>query len=95
MLIEDRVARDNNGVKYPIVRQDLFDRTVNAKGMQTKRFQRNGLCIFDYDYTKNNQPKKIWVDKGTKIADEFEKLCKPEGKQIRSSRNLILLFYGR
>ena len=32
----DKLAKDSNGVKYLLVRQDLFDRTVDAKGMKTK-----------------------------------------------------------
>ena len=32
----DKLAKDNNGVKYLVVRQDVFDRTVDAKGMKTK-----------------------------------------------------------
>ena len=32
----DKLAKDKNGVKYLLVRQDLFDRTVDAKGMKTK-----------------------------------------------------------
>ena len=35
----DKLAIENNGVKYLLVRQDLFDRTVNAKGMKTKDSQ--------------------------------------------------------
>ena len=31
----DKLAKDNNGVRYLLVRQDLFDRTVNANGMKT------------------------------------------------------------
>ena len=27
----DELARENNGVKFLLVRQDLFDRTVSAK----------------------------------------------------------------
>ena len=33
----DKLAKDNNGVKYLQVRQDLFDRTVDAKGRQKTR----------------------------------------------------------
>ena len=33
----DKSAEDNNGVKYLLVRQDMFDRTVDAN----KRFRRN------------------------------------------------------
>ena len=32
----DKLANNNNGVKYLLVRQDLFDRTVDAKRMKTK-----------------------------------------------------------
>ena len=32
----DKLAKDYNGVKYLLVRQDLFDRTVDAKGMKSK-----------------------------------------------------------
>ena len=32
----DKLAKDNNGVKYLLVRQDLVDRTVDAKGMKTE-----------------------------------------------------------
>ena len=32
----DKLAKHNNGVKYLLVRQDLFDRTVDSKGMKTK-----------------------------------------------------------
>ena len=31
----DKLAKDNNGVKYLVVRQDLFDRTEEAKGKKT------------------------------------------------------------
>ena len=31
-----KLAKDNNSVKYLLVRQDLFDRTVDAKGMKTR-----------------------------------------------------------
>ena len=32
----DKLAKNNNGVKYLLVRQELIDRTVDAKGMKTK-----------------------------------------------------------
>ena len=32
----DKLPNDKNGVKYLLVRQDLFDRSVDAKAMQTK-----------------------------------------------------------
>ena len=32
----DELATDNNGVKYLLVRQQLFDGAVDAKGIETK-----------------------------------------------------------
>ena len=40
-----------------------------------KRFQRNDLCICDYDY-KEVLPKQNWVYKGTEFAGEFKDLKK-------------------
>ena len=31
-----KLSKDNDGVKYPLVLQYLFDRTSGAKGMKTK-----------------------------------------------------------
>ena len=31
----DKRAKDKNGLKYLLVRQELFDRTLDAKGMKT------------------------------------------------------------
>ena len=65
----DKLAKENSGVKYLLVRQDLFDRTVNAKGMKTKD---SGNCesLFIHDYKEST--KKDWVDKGTEYAGAFK-----------------------
>ena len=54
----DILAKEINGVKYLLVRQDLFDRTVNAKGMKTKDSQET-VKVFSAMITKKNRPKKI------------------------------------
>ena len=100
----DKLAKRNNGVKYLLVRQDLLDRIVNAKGMKTKDFQ-GTVQVFSSMNTKKNRPKKIWVDKGTEFAGAFKKFCAAEGIQgysnlseteaasaertIRSLRNIL------
>ena len=76
----DKLAKDNNGVKYLLVRQDLFDRTVDAKGRKTKDFKET-VRAFLSTITKKNRPKINWVDKGT----EFKKLCKTEEIQVHST----------
>ena len=80
----DKLAKDNNGLKYLLVRQDLFHRTVDAKGMKTKD-SKETVRAFLTMITKKNRPKKSWVDNGTEFAGEFKKLCKAEGIQIYST----------
>ena len=80
----DKLAKDNNGVKYLLVHQDLFDRTVVAKRMKTKD-SKETVRAFLTMITKKYRPKNSWVDKGTEFAGEFEKLCKAEGIQIYST----------
>ena len=80
----DKQAKDNNGVKYLLVRQDLFDRNVSAKGKKRKDFNeriRADLTII----TKKNRTTKIWVDKGRESAADFKKLCQVEGIQTYST----------
>ena len=84
LVYVDKKAKDNNGVKYILVRQDLFDRTVDAKGMKTKD-SRETVRAFLTMITKKSRPKKTWVDKGTEFAGEFKKLCKAEGLKIHST----------
>ena len=55
----DKLAKDNNGVKYLLVRQDLFDRTVDAKGMKTKDSRETICAFFDYDYKKESTQKNL------------------------------------
>ena len=80
----DKLAKKNNGVNYLLVRQDLFDRNVNAKGMKTKESQET-VKAFSSMITKRNQPKKIWVDKGTEFAGAFKKFCVAEGIKVYST----------
>ena len=77
----DKLAKEKNGVKYLLVRQDLFDRTVNAKGMKTKDSEET-VETFSFMTTKKNRPKKIRVDKGTEFAGAFKKFCAAEGIQV-------------
>ena len=80
----DKLAKEINGVKYLLVRQDLFDRTVNAKGMKTKDSQET-VKAFSSMITKRKRPKKIWIDKGTEFAGAFNKFCAAEGIQVYST----------
>ena len=80
----DKLTIENIGVKYLLVRQDLFDRTVNAEGMKTKDSQETVKAVSSM-ITKRNRPKKIWVDKGTEFAGAFKKFCAAEGIHVCST----------
>ena len=79
-----KLANENNGVKYLLVLQDLFDRTVNDKGKKTKDSQET-VKAFSFMIIKRNRPKKIWVDNGTEFAGAFKKFCAAEGIQVYST----------
>ena len=49
----DKLAEDKNGVKYLLVRQDLYDRTVYAKGMKTKDSKENVRAFLTMITKKN------------------------------------------
>ena len=52
----DRLAKDSNVVANLLIRQDLFDRTVDAKGMKTK-VSKEKVPSFLTMITKKNRPK--------------------------------------
>ena len=80
----DNLAKDINGVKYLLVRQDLFDRTVDAKGMKTKD-SKETVKTFSKMISKRNRPKELWVEHGREVAGEFKKFCSAERIEIYST----------
>ena len=63
----DKMAKNNKFVKYLLVRQGLFDRTVDAKGMKTKD-SKETVKKFSKMITKKHRLKEIWVNQGTEFA---------------------------
>ena len=55
----NKLAKDNNGVKYRLVRKGLFDRTVDAKGMKTTDSKDTVRAFFHYDYKIESTDKKL------------------------------------
>ena len=80
----DKLAKEDNGVKYLLVRQDLFDRTIIARAMKKKDSQET-FKVFSSMITRRNRAKKIWVDKGNEFAGAFEKFYVAEGIQVYST----------
>ena len=55
----DKLAKEINGIKYLLVRQDVFDGTVIAKVMKTKICQRNCESLFIHDYKEESTKKRL------------------------------------
>ena len=77
----DKLSKDKKGVKYLLVRQDLFDRTVDARGKKTKD-SKETVKTFSNMITKKNRPREIWVDQETEFAAEFKKFCSAGGIKV-------------
>ena len=65
----DKLATDNNVGNFLLVRQDLFDRTVDAKGKKTKD-SKETVKTFSSMITKKNT-KKFWVHQGTEYMEDY------------------------
>ena len=50
----DKLSKDNSGVNYLLVRQDLFDRNVDAKAMKTKDWKETDKTL-SKTITKKNR----------------------------------------
>ena len=78
----DKLAKDNFGVEYLLVRQDLFDRTVDAKGKKSKD-SKETVRAFLSMITKKNRPKILgW---------QGNRICWRVWKIMQSWRNTNLL----
>ena len=66
----DKLAKKNNGVKYLLVRQDLFDRTVNAKVMKTKDSQETVKAFHPW-LQKGIDPKRFGLTKGPNLLERL------------------------
>ena len=71
----DKLAKDINGVKYLLVRQHLFDRTVDAKGMKTKD-SKETVRAFLTIIAKKNWPKKFGVTSEQNLLESVKNCAK-------------------
>ena len=63
----DKIAKANNGVKYLVVRQDLFDRTVDPKGIKTKDSKETVRAL-----QKRISPKKLGLTREQKLLESLK-----------------------
>ena len=63
----DKLAKDSDGVKYLLVHQDLFDRTVDAKRMKTKDSKKTNRAFLTM-ITKKESTQKNLGQQGNRIC---------------------------
>ena len=68
----DKLAEDNTGVKYLLIRQDLFDWTMYAKGNEQRVSEKSFMHF--WLWLQKTRPKINWIDKGAVFAGEFKQL---------------------
>ena len=79
----DKLARDKNGVEDLLVPQDMFDRTMDARGMKSKDSNET-LKAFSKMITKRHRSKNFgWTEE--EFAGEFKKFCAGAGIEIYST----------
>ena len=71
----DKGAKNINGVKHLLVRQDLFGRTADAKGMKSKDLKETGRAFLTM-ITKKNRPKKIGLTRGQNLPESLKNSAK-------------------
>ena len=71
----EKLAKDNNGVKYLLFHQDLFDRTVDAKGMKSKDSKETVRAFLTMITTKN-RPKKIGLTRERNLQESLKNYAK-------------------
>ena len=70
-----KLAKDNKGLKYLLVHQDLFDRTVDAKGMKSKD-SKETVRAFLSMVTKKNRPKKFGLTRQQNLLESLKSYAK-------------------
>ena len=71
----DKLAKDNNRVKYLLVRQDLLYRTVDAKGMKTKD-SKETVRAFLTMITKKIDPKEFSLRREQNLMQSLKNYAK-------------------
>lgn len=73
----DKLASNNNGVKYLLVAIDVLSRFVRVQPMKDKQAKSTKQAFMKM--IRSVQPKKLWTDQGTEFGGEFKTYCKTLG----------------
>ena len=79
----DKLASQNNAVKYLLVAVDFFSRFFSVQTAKTK-YAKDTLQAFRKMISRKNTPEKLWVDKKTEYGGKF---CKEKDIEVYSTMN--------
>ena len=80
----DKLASQNNGVKYFLVAVGFFLRFVRIQKMKTK-YAKDTFQAFRKMISRKPILEKLWVDKGTKYGGTFKKFCREKNIKVYST----------
>ena len=80
MAFVDKLASQNNGLKYLLVAVDIFSRFVRVQTMK-KKYAKGTLQAFRKMISRKNTPEKLLVVKGTEYGGTFKTICKETDHQ--------------
>ena len=80
----NKLASQNDEVKYLLVDVEFFLRLVRVQTMRTK-YAKDLLQAFKKMISSKKTPETLWVDKGTEYRGIFKKFCKEKDIQVHST----------
>ena len=80
----DKLANQNNGIKYLLVAGDVFSRSVRIQTMKTK-FAKDTLQAFRNRISRKNTPEKLWLIEEHNIGEFSKKICKEKDIEVYST----------
>ena len=80
----DKLASQNNGIKYLLVAVDIFSRFVRVQTMKTI-YAKDTLQAFRKMISRKNSPEKVRVDKGTVYGGTFKNLSMEKDIEVYST----------
>ena len=80
----DKLASQNNGVKYLLVAVDIFFEICQSSNNENKSCQRH-FTNFHKKISRIKTPEKLWVDKRTEHGGTFKKFCEEKDMEVYST----------
>lgn len=80
-----KLSKSNKNTRYLLVAVDVLSRFKRVQPMINKTAEVAADAF--KKMLKNNQPQKVWVDKGTEFKGAFKKLCDNKGIEIYSTHS--------